>query len=270
MISKFFLKCPKCNVSHFISFYKHAQFVCSRCGFHARLDAHTRIKQLCDRGTFQEIDIALKSTDPLNFPKYRSKLAESIETTKLKEAVVTGLCKINGCRAAIAVLEPNFIMASMGSVVGEKITRMLERATKNRLPAVMVISSGGARMQEGILSLMQMAKTAAAVRRLHDRGMPLINVLSDPTTGGVTASFGMLGDVLIAETAALIGFAGPRVIQQTIGQVLPQGFQTAEFLLDHGMLDLVVHRRHLKSVIGTLLKLHQIRPYPGREKSDAL
>jgi len=270
MISKFFIKCPKCNTSHFISFYKHAQFVCSRCGLHARLDAFTRIKQVCDRGTFQELDATLKSTDPLNFPKYRPKLAESMQTTKLREAVVTGLCRINGHRAAIAVLEPNFIMASMGSVVGEKITRMLECAAQTGLPAVMIVSSGGARMQEGILSLMQMAKTAGAVHRLHDRGLPLINVLTDPTTGGVTASFAMLGDILIAETAALIGFAGPRVIQQTIGQVLPPGFQTAEFLLDHGMLDMVIHRRHLKSTLGTLLKLHQTRPYPRGERSHAL
>jgi len=176
--------------------------------------------------------------------------------------ITTG--RLSSCAAALAVMEPNFIMASMGSVVGEKVSRLLEYAAENKLPMVMIISSGGARMQEGILSLMQMAKTAAAIRRLHESRMPLITVLTDPTTGGVTASYAMLGDIIVAETGALIGFAGPRVIQQTIGQKLPEGFQRAEFLLEHGMLDIVVPRKNLKRVLVTILKIHRNRPYAQR------
>jgi acetyl-CoA carboxylase carboxyl transferase subunit beta len=171
------------------------------------------------------------------------------------------VAEIDGCAAALAVMEPNFIMASMGSVVGEKIARLLEHAALNKFPVLMIISSGGARMQEGILSLMQMAKTAAAIRRLHESRMPLITVLTDPTTGGVTASYAMLGDIIVAEAGALIGFAGPRVIQQTIGQKLPEGFQRAEFLLEHGMLDIVVPRKNLKKTLATILKIHRNRPF---------
>jgi acetyl-CoA carboxylase carboxyl transferase subunit beta len=174
---------------------------------------------------------------------------------------MTGVAEIEGQPAALAVMEPNFIMASMGSVVGEKIARLLEHAALARLPVLMVISSGGARMQEGILSLMQMAKTAAAIRRLHESRMPLVTVLTDPTTGGVTASYAMLGDIIIAESGALIGFAGPRVIQQTIGQKLPEGFQRAEFLLEHGMLDIVVPRKNLRKTLVSILKIHRQRPY---------
>jgi acetyl-CoA carboxylase carboxyl transferase beta subunit len=264
MFSKLFVKCQQCGTTHFYSFFKHAFFVCSRCGTHFRLDAPTWLKQLCDRGSFQEMDADLKSLDPLGFPKYEAKLAQAAGQTGANEAVLTGVGTIDGLTAALAVMEPNFIMASMGSVVGEKIARLLEHAALNKLPVLMVISSGGARMQEGILSLMQMAKTAAAIRRLHQSRMPLVTVLTDPTTGGVTASFAMLGDISIAEAGALIGFAGPRVIQQTIGQKLPEGFQRAEFLLEHGMLDIVVPRKNLKKTIVTILKIHRSRPYTRR------
>jgi acetyl-CoA carboxylase carboxyl transferase subunit beta len=219
---------------------------------------------LCDRRSFQELNSHLKSTDPLNFPKYSDKLKKSIETVKQNEAVVTGTAAVAGHKTCFGAMEPDFIMASMGSVVGEKVTRMLEYACENRLAAILIISSGGARMQEGVLSLMQMAKTSAAVRKLNDHGLPLFTVLADPTTGGVTASFAMLGNVIIAEPDALIGFAGPRVIQQTIGQNLPPGFQRSEFLLEHGMIDMIVERKKLKLVLGTLLEIHATRAYSNR------
>jgi acetyl-CoA carboxylase carboxyl transferase subunit beta len=230
------------------------------------LDAETRIKMLCDKKSMKPFNENIKSQDPLNFPKYREKLQQSVEVTKLNEAIVTGTCTIKGFPTAIGIMEPNFIMASMGSVVGEKVTRMLEYAVDNHLPAVIFISSGGARMQEGILSLMQMAKTSAAVKRLNDKRLPLFTVLTDPTTGGVTASYAMLGNVIIAEPDALIGFAGPRVIEQTIGQKLPSGFQRSEFLMEHGMLDMVVERKQLRNVLGTLLSIHAKRPYAGGPK----
>jgi acetyl-CoA carboxylase carboxyl transferase subunit beta len=223
---------------------------------------------LCDRKSFKPLDEGMKSEDPLDFPKYRDKLDSSMRATHLNEAIVTGVCAIKGHPATFGVMDSNFIMASMGSVVGEKITRMLEYSVENHIPAIIVVSSGGARMHEGILSLMQMAKTSAAVKRLNDNGLPLITVLSDPTTGGVTASFAMLGNIIIAEPDALIGFAGPRVIQQTIGQKLPEGFQKAEFLLEHGMLDMVVERKKLKQVLATLLALHSKRAYSGQRQTE--
>ncbi len=262
-MSRLFPKCTRCQTTHFISFLKHAHYVCSRCGCHIRLDVETRIKLICDRRNLKFFDENLKSEDPLCFPKYREKLHQSVETTKLNEAIVTGTCTIKGHPTTIGVMEPNFIMASMGSVVGEKVTRQLEYSIENHLPAIIIISSGGARMQEGILSLMQMAKTSAAVKRLNDNGLPLFTVLNDPTTGGVTASYAMLGNVIIAEPEALIGFAGPRVIEQTIGQKLPAGFQRSGFLLLHGMLDMVVERKQLRNVLATLLDIHSKRAYAG-------
>lgn len=262
-MSRLFPKCTRCNTSHFVTFLKSAHYVCSKCGFHLRLDVSTRIKMLCDKKSFKEIDKDIKSVDVLDFPKYVDRLQKSINETKINEAVVTGECKIKGFPTTLGVMEPGFIMASMGSVVGEKITRQLEYARENKLPAIIFISSGGARMHEGIFSLMQMAKTSAAVKRLNDKGLPLFTVLADPTTGGVTASYAMLGDVIIAEPDALIGFAGPRVIEQTIGQSLPQGFQRSEFLLEHGMLDMIVPRKQLRATLGTLLQIHSVRPYEG-------
>jgi len=220
---------------------------------------------LCDKKSFKPFDEDMKSEDPLDFPNYGEKLRQSMEATKLNEAVVTGICAIKGYPTTLGVMDSNFIMASMGSVVGEKVTRLLEYSLENHIPAIILISSGGARMHEGILSLMQMAKTSAAVKRLNDGGLPLFTVLCDPTTGGVTASYAMLGDVIIGEPEALIGFAGPRVIEQTIGQKLPGGFQKAGFLLEHGMLDMVVERKQLRSVLGTLLAIHAGRAYVGRE-----
>ena len=268
MLNRLFVQCPHCQTTHFISFYKSAHYVCSRCGHHSRLDPPHWIKQLCDRGTFRSLFANLKSVDPLQFPQYRQKLDAAERAASGWEAVVTGSAEIGGMPVALAIMDPGFIMASMGSVVGEKIARLLEHAAAHRLPVVMVICSGGARMQEGILSLMQMAKTAAAIHRLHGKRQPLITVLTDPTTGGVTASFAMLGDISIAETGALIGFAGPRVIQQTIGQKLPPGFQTAEFLLEKGMLDIVVARKNLRATLVSVLKIHRTRPYPLRRGGD--
>ena len=260
-MSRLFPKCPRCQTTHFVSFLKHAHYVCSKCNNHLRLDATQRIKMICDKKSFIPFDEKMKSQDPLNFPGYIEKLKSSVEATRLNEAIVTGYCTIKGYPTTFGVMEPNFIMASMGSVVGEKVTRMLEYSRENHLPAVLIISSGGARMHEGIFSLMQMAKTSAAVKRLNDKGYPLFTVLTDPTTGGVTASFAMLGNVILAEYEALIGFAGPRVIQQTIGQSLPNGFQKAEFLLEHGMLDMVVERKQLKHTLAALLRIHAQKPF---------
>ena len=260
-MSKLFPRCSKCQTGHFVSFLKRAHYICSKCGYHLRLDAPTRIKMLCDKKSFEEFDENMKSLDPLTFPKYAGRVEELMEKTKMNEAVVTGLCKIKGQPTTFGVMDSGFLMASMGSVVGEKITRMLEYAADNRLPAILIISSGGARMQEGIFSLMQMAKTSAAVKRLNDKGFPLFTVLTDPTTGGVTASFAMLGNVILAESDALIGFAGPRVISQTIGQDLPPGFQKSEFLETHGMLDMLIERKDMRNTLGTLLKIHSQRPH---------
>jgi acetyl-CoA carboxylase carboxyl transferase subunit beta len=262
-MSRLFPKCTNCQTSHFVAFLKRAHYVCSKCGHQLRLDAATRISMLADKKSFKQFDEELQSVDPLTFPKYVEKLEKAMKATKINEAIVTGTCTIKGHPTTFGVMEPGFIMASMGSVVGEKVTRMLEYALENHLPAILIISSGGARMQEGIFSLMQMAKTSAAVNRLNERGLPLFTILTDPTTGGVTASFAMLGNVIMAESDALIGFAGPRVIEQTIGQSLPGGFQRSEFLLQHGMLDMVVSRKQMKATLATLLAVHAKRPYAG-------
>ena len=253
--------CNRCKTSHFIAFLKRAHYVCSKCGHQIRLDAPIRIKMLSDKRSFQEFDKNMKSLDPLGFPKYSDRMKKAVADTKQDSAIVTGVCKIKGLPTTFGVMDPRFMMASMGSVVGEKITRMLEYSKENGLPAILVICSGGARMQEGIFSLMQMAKTSAAVKRLNDSGLPFFTLLTDPTTGGVSASFAMLGNVILAESDALIGFAGPRVIQQTIGQNLPSGFQKSEFLEAHGMLDMLVERKQLRQVLGTLLKIHEKRAY---------
>lgn len=260
-MSMLFPTCKKCKTSHFIAFLKRAHYVCPKCGNHLRLDAPTRIKMICDKKSFQEFDEDMKSLDPLDFPRYNDRMKKSVSETKMNSAVVTGVCKIKGMSVTLGVMDPRFMMASMGSVVGEKITRMLEYSLEHKLPAILVICSGGARMQEGIFSLMQMAKTSAAVKRLNDGGLPLFTLLTDPTTGGVSASFAMLGNVILAESDALIGFAGPRVIQQTIGQNLPGGFQKSEFLEAHGMLDMIIERKEVRQVLGTLLEIHSKRAY---------
>lgn len=228
--------------------------VCPKCGNYFPLNAFERIELLIDERTFEEQDITLNSKDFLNFPMYKEKLEESIDKSRMLDAVISGSGKINGIGVNIAVMDFNFMGGSMGSVVGEKVTRILERSLEEKIPAIVVSSSGGARMQEGIVSLMQMAKTSGAVKRLNEAGIPFISVPVNPTTGGVTASFAMLGDVIITEPDALIGFAGPRVIEQTINQKLPKGFQRAEFLLEHGMIDIISERKDLKETIFRVLE----------------
>lgn len=209
---------------------------------------------VADTGTFQEWFTDLETENPLEYPEYEEKIANLQEKTKLHEAVTVGKCMVNGLETVLGVCDARFLMGSMGYVVGEKITRAFERATEEKLPVVLFTSSGGARMQEGIVSLMQMAKTSAALKRHDEAGLLYITVLTDPTTGGVTASFAMLGDVILAEPGALIGFAGPRVIEQTIGQKLPEGFQRAEFLLEHGFVDKIVERKKLRKVLVTIIR----------------
>jgi acetyl-CoA carboxylase carboxyl transferase subunit beta len=250
-----FENCPSCNrillKKELLENYK----VCPKCGYMFRLSAYERIQLIADEGSFKEFAKNYMSVNILNFPEYDNKINESKEKSKLNEACVCGVCTINGIKTVLCVLDFNFMGGSMGSVVGEKVTLSFEKAKKMKLPIIIVSASGGARMQEGIISLMQMAKTSAACAEFKKTGLPYISVLTDPTTGGVTASFAMLGDINVAETKALIGFAGPRVIEQTIKQKLPEGFQSAEFLLEHGFVDIVVDRKGMKNVLANLLKL---------------
>ncbi len=251
-------KCPSCNKVIYNEELIENLYTCSECNYHFRIGVKKRVETLFDAKTFKEIDSKVQSTNPLKFADststYDAKLLDVQKKTNLTEAVVTGIGKINGIKVVGAILDFKFFGGSMASVVGEKVTRAVEKAIKLKLPVVIVSSSGGARMQEGILSLMQMAKTSAAIALLSQKRLPYISILTDPTTGGVTASFSMLGDIIIAEPKALIGFAGPRVIEQTIKQKLPPGFQKSEFLLEHGIIDMVVHRKNLKSVVSQLLK----------------
>ena len=252
-----FHKCARCGETIFSEELRKDLFVCPSCGNYFRMYASTRIAMMADEGTFEEWDTDIKETNPLGTPGYEDKLAKLRDKTGLDEAVATGKCLIGGNPAAIAVMDCRFMMASMGEVVGEKITRMVEKATEQKLPVIIFTASGGARMQEGIVSLMQMAKTSAALKRHSDAGLLYITVLTDPTTGGVTASFAMLGDIILAEPEALIGFAGPRVIEQTIGQKLPAGFQRSEYLKEHGFVDDIVARSDMKDYIGRILAMHE-------------
>ncbi|QUH25885.1 acetyl-CoA carboxylase, carboxyltransferase subunit beta [Serpentinicella alkaliphila] len=229
-----------------------------------RLGARDRINEIIDQNTFNEYDLDLKTANPLDFPEYAEKVATATEYSNESEAVITGEGKINGYNCVICVMDPNFMMGSMGSVVGEKITRAVEKAIEKRFPVIIFSASGGARMQEGIISLMQMAKTSAAIARLSEEGLLYVSVLTDPTTGGVIASFAMLGDIIIAEPGALIGFAGPRVIEQTIRQKLPEGFQRAEFLKEKGFVDKIVPRNEMKKILSKILKIHS----PGGEINE--
>ncbi|MBI5198947.1 MAG: acetyl-CoA carboxylase carboxyltransferase subunit beta [Nitrospirae bacterium] len=250
------VKCDNCKEIVYKREVEKSLKVCPKCNYHFRISAKERIDLLIDEGTFLEMDKDISSKDPLNFKdivKYRDRLRESERKTGKKDAITTGEGRINGYPVVLAVLDFSFMGGSMGSVVGEKIFRSVEKAIENNIPLIIVSSSGGARMQEGILSLMQMAKSAAAIARLEEKKIPYISILTDPTFGGVTASFGMLGDIIIAEPRSLIGFAGPRVIEQTIKQTLPEGFQRAEFLLDHGMIDLIVERKNLKDILTKIL-----------------
>ena len=250
------VKCPSCGQIIYNKDLAASLSVCTKCGHHFRLSASERLKTLFD-DAWEEHDSGLTSTDPLHFTDtkpYRQRLETSIKNTGLQDAVITATGRVGGIDCVVAAMEYGFIGGSMGVVVGEKITRAIERATAARMPVIIVSCSGGARMMEGALSLMQMAKISAALARLDRARLPYISVLTDPTTGGVTASFAMLGDVNIAEPRALIGFAGPRVIEQTIREKLPEGFQRSEFLVEHGMLDVVVDRRELKDLIVRMLR----------------
>lgn len=257
-------KCNSCKSAVITEEVKDNYYICPKCNYYFRIHAFRRLEMVVDEGTFEQWDTGLKSPNPLDYNGYEEKLAAVKDKTNLDEAVVTGKALIGGYPVAIGVCDSRFIMASMGEVVGEKITRMAERATVEKLPVIMFVCSGGARMQEGITSLMQMAKTSAALKRHSDAGLLCIPILTNPTTGGVTASFAMLGDIILAEPGALIGFAGPRVIEQTIGQKLPQGFQTAEFLLEHGFIDAIIERPKMKETLTRLLKLHI-----GKKKPDS-
>ena len=249
-------KCNKCGAAIVTEDVKNGNYICPKCGGYFRIHAYTRIRMVTDEGSFEEWDKDLVGANPMEYRGYEEKLSSVREKTGLREAAVTGKGRINGQEAVIGVCDGRFFMASMGWAVGEKITRAVERATRERLPVILFACSGGARMQEGITSLMQMAKTSAALKKHSDAGLLYISVLTEPTTGGVTASFAMLGDVILAEPGALIGFAGPRVIEQTIRQKLPKGFQRAEFLLEHGFVDEIVEREKLKKTLTKLLKLH--------------
>jgi acetyl-CoA carboxylase carboxyl transferase subunit beta len=254
-------KCPDCKSPTYVKGLKENLNVCPSCEHHFSLTAHERIELLIDEGTFKEADKDLTSLDPLEFkgPKtYKEKLESDQARTGLKDAVITGFGKIEGKSVAIAVTDSRFIMGSMGSVVGERITRVIEKATEKGLPVIIVSGSGGgARMYEGLFSLMQMAKTCAALARHHEAGFLYISVLTDPTMAGVMASFAGVGDVIIAEPKALIGFTGPRVIEQTIRQRLPEGFQRSEFLLAHGLIDMIVQRKEMKSVLNRFIQYCQ-------------
>jgi acetyl-CoA carboxylase carboxyl transferase subunit beta len=250
------VKCDSCKQIVYRAEVERAGRVCPKCRYPFRISARERIALLVDAGSFEERDTALRSVDPLGFRdtrRYRDRLRSAKEKTGLEEAVLGGVARISGFPVVLCVFEFDFMGGSMGSVAGEKVARAAELALQKRIPLIIVSASGGARMQEGILSLMQLAKTAAALERLGEERIPYISILTDPTTGGVTASFAMLGDVILAEPRALIGFAGPRVISETIRQPLPEGFQRSEFLLDHGQVDLVVERRELKSLLGRIL-----------------
>ncbi|MDR2932866.1 MAG: acetyl-CoA carboxylase, carboxyltransferase subunit beta [Oscillospiraceae bacterium] len=250
-------KCPRCQKMEFMENFTLSGKVCPSCNYHSRLTARERLEITADPTSFSEYDAALKSVNPIDFPGYPEKLAQLRAATGLEEAIITGECAIEGSRCVIGVMDSHFMMASMGSVVGEKITRAFEKATEKKLPVVMFTASGGARMQEGIISLMQMAKTSGAVSRHDDSGGLYITVLTDPTTGGVAASFAALGDIIIAEPKVLIGFAGRRVIENTIRQRLPDDFQSAEFFLSHGFVDMIVERSAMRKTLGRLLRFHE-------------
>ena len=249
-------KCNFCKSAIIAEDAKRDFYICPKCGGYFHVPAKARVQMIADKGSFEEWNEKMEPVNPMNYKGYPEKVKGLQEKTGLDEAVLTGKVRIEGCEAALGVCDGRFMMASMGYNVGEKITRMVERATEEKLPVVLFCCSGGARMQEGIVSLMQMAKTSAAFKRHSDAGLLYITVLTDPTTGGVTASFAMLGDIILAEPGALIGFAGPRVIEQTMKQKLPKGFQRAEFLLEHGFVDEIVKRQDMKAVLGQYLKLH--------------
>lgn len=252
-------QCFQCRELLYVRDLRNNMHVCPKCKYHFRIGADERVEQLADEGTFQEIDAKMTSADPLGFvdtESYTKKQQDAERKTGLKDAIVTGLCQINGLQVALGVMDFAYFGGSMGSVVGEKVTRLIEKAIENRYPLIIASSSGGARMQEGLISLMQLAKTSSALKSLADERLLYISLLSEPTFGGVTASFAMLGDIIIAEPGARIGFAGRRVIEETIRQKLPADFQTAEYLLKHGQVDMVVDRTALKETLANLIDFH--------------
>ena len=249
-----FQKCLKCNEILYTEDLIENYYICPSCNHHIRINPRERLSMILDSGSFVEWNEDIDLANPIEFPAYKEKLQHIKSVTNLDEAVITGLGKIGGTEVAIGVMASNFLMGSMGKTVGEKITRLIEAATDRRLPLIIFCCSGGARMQEGMVSLMQMAKTSAALKRHDKEGLLYISILTDPTTGGVMASFAMLGDIILAEPGALIGFAGPRVIEQTIGQKLPEGFQRSEFLLEHGFIDKIVKRSQMKKILSMLIR----------------
>lgn len=251
--------CGSCHESILYEDLMKHHYVCPLCGYHFKISAHERIRQLCDPKSFHEFDKRLCMVEQQDFPGYQKKLIEAQKKTGLYEAVITGVGSVQGHKIAIAIMDSNFMMGSMGQVVGEKITRCIEYATKKKLPLLIFSTSGGARMQEGILSLVQMAKTSAALALHKEAGNLYISYLTHPTTGGVSASFAMLGDINVAEPQALIGFAGKRVIESTIKETLPKDFQSAEFVLEKGFLDLIIERKDMRTTIAKLLVLHERR-----------
>lgn len=251
------LTCPKCGQKSERKLVAQELSVCPKCGYHWPIGGYYRLSTILDPGSFRELNGKYPAGDPLSFPGYKAKLEAAQHKTGLTEAAVTATGTIGGRKCVVGVLDSRFLMGSMSAAVGEKITLAVEYALKNKLPLILFAASGGARMQEGILSLMQMAKTSAALARFSDKGLLYISVLTDPTTGGVTASFASLGDIILAEPGALIGFAGPRVIQQTIGETLPEGFQRSEYQEAHGFVDAVVPRRALRETLSRLLRLHE-------------
>lgn len=255
----------KCNTCKSIIYRKEVgpYKLCPACDAHFRMSPQERIRILCDEGSFEEMDAHMVPQNPMDYPQYDQVIRKAQEKSGQTEAVVTGIGTICGQETVLAIMDSHFMMGSMGSVVGEKITRAVETATRRKLPIIIFTTSGGARMQEGILSLMQMAKVSEALGRHDDAGLLYITVLTDPTTGGVTASFAMLGDIILAEPKALIGFAGQRVIKGTIHQELPEGFQRAEFQMEHGFVDRIVHRRKLRQELGLLLAMHSKKEVAG-------
>ncbi|GEP84126.1 acetyl-CoA carboxylase subunit beta [Staphylococcus piscifermentans] len=250
-------KCPKCKKIMYTKELSENLNVCFNCDHHLSLTAYKRIEAISDEGTFKEFDKGMTSANPLDFPGYEDKIKKDQEKTGLDEAVVTGTAELGGIPYGVAVMDARFRMGSMGSVVGEKICRIIDYCTEHRLPFILFSASGGARMQEGIISLMQMGKTSVSLKRHSDAGLLYISYITNPTTGGVSASFASVGDINLSEPKALIGFAGRRVIEQTINEKLPDDFQTAEFLLEHGQLDKVVHRKEMRSTLESILKLHE-------------
>ena len=251
------VKCDKCQEIIYKETMRSNFNTCTNCGAYFRMHINRRLESIIDEGTYQKFDLNIDTTNPLGLDEYTKKIKGLREKTGLQEAVSSGIGEINGEKVVICVMDSGFLMGSMGIVVGEKITYSIEKAIELKLPLIIFCVSGGARMQEGIISLMQMAKTTAAISKLNEAGLLYISVLTDPTYGGVTASFASLGDIVLAEPKAMIGFAGPRVIEQTIGEALPEGFQTAEFLLEHGFIDKIVERKDLKNTLSKLIQLHK-------------